>query len=111
MRAYSTDLKERLVRAVADGLPMREAARRFSVAVTTVKRAVVHQRETGSLARKPLPGRPRAIRREHEASLRAAGSGARCHGIGTPRLVGGAPGAAVERGDHVAGHAPPRLEA
>src|SRR5215469_1621037 len=71
MRAYSTDLKERLVRAVADGQPMREAARRFGVAVTTVKRAVVQQRETGSLARKPIPGRPRTIRREHEAFLRA----------------------------------------
>jgi transposase len=71
MRAYSTDLKERLVRAVADGLPMREAARRFRVAVTTVKRAVVRQRETGSLVRKPIPGRPRAIRREAEAILRA----------------------------------------
>jgi transposase len=70
MRAYSTDLKERLVRAVANGLPMREAARRFGVAVTTVKRAVVQQRETGSLARKPIPGRPRAISREHEAILR-----------------------------------------
>jgi transposase len=70
MRAYSTDLKERLVRAVADGLPMREAARRFGVAVTTVKRAVVHQRATGSLARKPIAGRPRAINGEHEAILR-----------------------------------------
>jgi transposase len=71
MRAYSTDLKERLVRAVAEGQPMREAARRFTVAVTTVKRAVVQQRETGSLARKPIPGRPRTIRREHEPILRA----------------------------------------
>ena len=71
MRAYSTDLKERLVRAVADGLPMREAARRFDVAVTTVKRAVVQQHETGSLERKPSPGRPRAIRRDQEAALRA----------------------------------------
>lgn len=72
MRAYSTDLKERLVRAVADGRPMREAARRFGVAVTTVKRAVVQQRETGSLVRQPIPGRPRAIRGEHdEAILRA----------------------------------------
>src|SRR5258708_29831045 len=70
MRAYSTDLKERLVRAVADGQPLREAARRFGVAVTTVKRAVVHQRETGSLARKPIPGRPRAINGEQEAILR-----------------------------------------
>ena len=71
MRAYSTDLKERLVRAVADGLPMREAARRFGVAVTTVKRAVVQERETGSLERKPIPGCPRRIGPEREAALRA----------------------------------------
>ncbi len=71
MRAYSTDLKERLVRAVANGQPMREAARRFEVAVTTVKRAVVQQRETGSLAHRPSPGRPRAISREQEAILLA----------------------------------------
>jgi transposase len=71
MRAYSTDLKERLVRAVADGQPMREAARRFGVAVTTVKRAVVQERETGSLERKPIPGGARRIGPEHEALLRA----------------------------------------
>lgn len=73
MRAYSTDLKERLVRAVADGQPMREAARRFGVAVTTVKRAVVQQRETGSLERKPIPGCPRRIGpgSDQEAQLRA----------------------------------------
>ena len=69
MRAYSTDLKERLVRAVADGQPMREAARRFGVAVTTVKRAVVQQREMGSLERKPIPGRPRAITGAQDALL------------------------------------------
>ena len=71
MRAYSTDLKERLVRAVADGQPMREAARRFGVAVNTVKRAVVQQRETGSLERQPIPGYPRRIGPEREAVLRA----------------------------------------
>ena len=71
MRAYSTDLKERLVRAVADGLPMREAARRFHVAVTTVKRAVVQQRETGSLERKPILGCPRRMGPEQEMVLRA----------------------------------------
>src|SRR5690348_4482080 len=69
MRAYSTDLKERLVRAVAEGQPMREAARRFHVAVTTVKRAVVQQRETGSLERKPIPGCPRRIGPEQEGVL------------------------------------------
>jgi transposase len=71
MRAYSTDLKERLVRAVANGLPMREVARRFEVAVTTVKRAVVQQRTTGSLEHRSSPGRPRAIRREQEAIVLA----------------------------------------
>jgi transposase len=71
MRAYSTDLKVRLVRAVAEGQPMREAARRFGVAVTTVKRAVVQQRETGSLERKPSPGCPRRIGPEQEVVLRA----------------------------------------
>src|SRR5215831_339185 len=71
MRAYATDLKERLVRAVAAGQPMREAARRCGVAVTTVKRAVVQQRATGSLACKPIPGRPRVLRHEPEAFLRA----------------------------------------
>ena len=71
MQASSTDLKERLVRAVADGQPLREAARRFGVAVTTVKRAVVQARETGSLERKPLPGCPRRIGPEQEAALQA----------------------------------------
>ncbi|HZC76739.1 MAG TPA: hypothetical protein VE258_03270 [Ktedonobacterales bacterium] len=70
MRAYSTDLKERLVRAVANGQPMREAARRFGVVVTTVKRAVVQERATGSLERKPIPGCPRRIGVEQEAALR-----------------------------------------
>src|SRR5215469_2315479 len=71
MRAYSTDLKERLVRAVADGQPLRAAARRFGVAVNTVKRAVVQERETGSLARKPIAGCPRRIGPQQEAALRA----------------------------------------
>ena len=71
MRAYSTDLKERLVRAVADGLPRREAARRFHVAVTTVKRAVGQQRETGSLERQPIPGCPRRSGPDLESRLRA----------------------------------------
>jgi len=71
MRAYSTDLRERIVRVVADGQPMREAARRFGVSVSAVKRYVVRQQETGSLARKPIPGGPRKIKREQEPILLA----------------------------------------
>jgi transposase len=71
MRAYSTDLRERIVRVVAEGQPMREAARRFGVSVSAVKRYVVRQHETGSLERKAIPGGPRKIRREQDAILLA----------------------------------------
>ena len=70
-RAYATDLKERLVRAVAAGQPRREAARRFGVAVNTLKRAVVQERATGSLERTPIAGYPRRSGPELEAALRA----------------------------------------
>lgn len=43
----------------------------FRVVVTTVKRAVIQQREAGVLARRPIQGRPHTIRREHRALLRA----------------------------------------
>ena len=69
MRAYSTDLRERIVRVVADGQPMRAAARRFGVSVSAVKRYVVQYQQRGSLERKPIPGRPREISREQEAIL------------------------------------------
>lgn len=71
MRAYSTDLRERIVRAVASGQPQREAARRFGVASSTVKRYLQQQARTGSLARRPIPGGPRKIGREQEAVLQA----------------------------------------
>ena len=112
MRAYSTDLKERLVRAVADGQPMREAARRFDVAVTTVKRAVVQAARDGLAgaqadSRLPAPHWARA----GGGLAGAAGGGARRDGAGALCLVGGALGPAAERGDDVAGDAPPGLDA
>jgi transposase len=66
MRAYSRDLRERIVRAVADGQPMREAARRFGVWVNTVKRLVVLYQRTGTLTPRPIPGRSRTL---NEATL------------------------------------------
>src|SRR5262245_46315521 len=71
MRAYATELKERVVRAVADGQPLRAAARRCNVCVHRVKRAVVQDRATGALERKPIPGYPRRLGPEQEAALRA----------------------------------------
>src|SRR5258708_26744255 len=71
MRAYSIDLRERIVQAVANGRPQREAARMFGVGVNTVKRYMIRQQQTGSLARRPIPGGPRRIGREQEAVLQA----------------------------------------
>ncbi len=71
MRAYSTDLRERVVRAVESGRPQREVARLFSVGVNTVKRYLLLQQRTGALGRRPIPGGPRRIRRDQEAVLLA----------------------------------------
>jgi transposase len=71
MRAYSTDLRERIVRAVAEGRPLREAARRFGVSVSAVRRYLARQQEAGSLERNLSPGGPRKIGREEDAILLA----------------------------------------
>jgi transposase len=71
MRAYSTDLRECIVRVVAAGRPVREAARLFGVSASAVKRYVAQHRETGLLVRKPIPGCPRRIGKEQETILRA----------------------------------------
>jgi transposase len=70
-RASATDLRERSVRVVADGQPLRQAARRCGVRVSAVKRSVVRQQATGSRAHTPRPGGPRTIGREQEALLLA----------------------------------------
>ena len=56
MRAYSTDLRERIVQAVADGQPQTVMARTFGVGVATVRRYLTRQRTTGSLLPKRHPG-------------------------------------------------------
>lgn len=69
MRAYSTDLRERIVAAVASGRTQREAARVFGVAVSTVKQ-YLQRAASGRLERAPIPGRTRRIGRTQEAALR-----------------------------------------
>lgn len=71
MRAYSTDLRERIVRAVASGRTQREAARLFGVAPITVYRYVRLHEQAGSLTPQPIPGAARRIGPEQEAALRA----------------------------------------
>src|SRR5215211_931108 len=61
MKAYSEDLRERVVRAVAIGTPRDEVAATFAVSVPTIERWVRQRRETGGLAPKPVPG-PAAVK-------------------------------------------------
>lgn len=71
MRAYSSDLRERVVRAVDQGRSQREAARLFGLGVSTVKRYLQQRAQAGTLRRRPIPGGPRRIGREQEQLLRA----------------------------------------
>jgi transposase len=59
MRAYSNDLRERLVAAVEQGdLSMRQIARLFAVSLSCIVRLRQHQRGTGSLQPQPHAGGP-----------------------------------------------------
>ena len=74
MRAYSSDLRERVVAACDAGDTTRElVAARFSVSVTWIRKLIRQRRETGSIAPKPHGGGrasafdPEAGRRLREA--------------------------------------------
>lgn len=59
MRAYSNDLRERIVAAVERGeLSIRQIARVFSVSLSCVVRLLQRQRQTGSVQPKPHAGGP-----------------------------------------------------
>jgi len=57
-RAYSSDLRERVVAAVGDGRSCREVAGVFRVSVASVVKWSQRARQTGSMAAKPMGGRP-----------------------------------------------------
>jgi transposase len=58
MKAYSADLRLRIVAAVDGGLARSEAARTCKVGRATVKRYLVIRRQTGALAPRPHRGLP-----------------------------------------------------
>ncbi len=57
MKAYSVDLRERIMAAVDAGMPRAEAARTFRVSVATIKRYRQRRRATGGLTPGRSPGR------------------------------------------------------
>ena len=58
MRAYSEDLRLRVIAAVDGGMTRSEAARVFGVGRATVKRYLALRRQTGALAPRPRRGPP-----------------------------------------------------
>jgi transposase len=71
MKQYSVDLRERLLGAIDAGLSQAEAARLFGVGTATITRWRRQQRERGSVAPRPRPGRARRIGRAQERVLLA----------------------------------------
>lgn len=71
MRAYSLDLRERVVAAYEKGEEtISEVAARFSVGATFLKKMLRQKRATGSLERLPAQaGAKRALSDEHRAWL------------------------------------------
>ena len=71
MKAYSIDLRERVVAAVDRGLPRAVVAETFGVSPATVKRWLRRRRQAGSLAPRPIPGRPARLGAALDAGLEA----------------------------------------
>jgi len=57
MKAYSLDLRERVVRAVDQGKPRSEIVKMLGVSLATIKRYLKQRRETGHVRPKAIPGR------------------------------------------------------
>jgi len=58
MKAYSVDLRDKVLRAVDQGFPREEIVKLLGVSLATIKRYLKQRRETGTVAPKAIPGRP-----------------------------------------------------
>jgi transposase len=70
MRAYSEDLRKKIVTALERGMSKAEAARTFSVSLSSVKRYARTVRQGGSLTPKKSPGRTRIVDEKAQALLK-----------------------------------------
>ena len=61
MKAYSEDLRRKIVSAIERGMPKARAARTFGVGISTVKRYATKARRGESLQPGKAPGKPPKI--------------------------------------------------
>src|SRR6266536_6222831 len=71
MKAYSQDLRQRVLRAVDAGASQAEVAETFAVSVAAIKRYLKQRRETGHIEANAIPGRPAKKGAVLQAHLRA----------------------------------------
>ena len=70
MRAYSEDLRKKIVAALERGMSKAEAARTFSVSLSSVKRYARSARQGDSLTPKKSPGRTRKVDEKAQVLLK-----------------------------------------
>jgi transposase len=71
MKAYSEELRYRIVHAVEAGMPRAQVAALFMVSERTIKRYLHRWRATQRLAPGVSPGRPRQVAPAGDARVRA----------------------------------------
>lgn len=58
MKAYSMDLRLKVLEAVDRGMDRREVAKIFGVSLPSIKRWLMLRREAGDVQPRPMPGPP-----------------------------------------------------
>jgi len=98
-RAYSLDLRQRLIDAVEAGSSARAAAKRLQVSASTAVKWVPRKRETGSVEAMPMHGHPpakllshkerllRLVADEPDLTLKQIGERLACEGKHDPDLL------------------------
>jgi transposase len=56
MKAYSQDLRQRVLRAIEQGKSQAEVAETFAISTATIKRYLKARRESGHVLPKAIPG-------------------------------------------------------
>ena len=69
MKAYSQDLRERVLRAVDLGRTRAEIVQLFGISLATLKRYIKQRRDEGHVRPKAIPGRPPKKRAQVEMSV------------------------------------------
>jgi transposase len=72
MRAYSLDLRVRVLADYDAGMTFAQAARKYTVSAEWVRRIVRRREQTGEVAARPPVNRRVPFHRRHEAELRSA---------------------------------------